>query len=275
MVKVGTSTLTHRTGRLNIRRVEGLVKNLADLQNAGHEIILVSSGAIGLGMSKIGLVERPKDTPTKQACAAVGQCELMYLYDKLFAEYSINVAQLLLTKFVLLEDRRQNVQNALERVIQLGAIPIVNENDTVAIDELELEVGENDSLAATVAKIANADLLIIMSDIDGLYDADPRLDPDAKLIPVVEELTDDIRKLAGGAGTKMGTGGMITKINAAEIAVNNGIDMIILNGKNPDNLYYLFETGSLGTRFKAKGSLAEKKEPAIDESSDSDIVEDQ
>jgi glutamate 5-kinase len=273
VVKVGTSTLTHRTGRLNIRRVEGLVKNLADLQNAGHEIILVSSGAIGLGMSKIGLVDRPKDTPTKQACAAVGQCELMYLYDKLFAEYSINVAQLLLTKFVLIEDRRQNVQNALERVIQLGAIPIVNENDTVAIDELELEVGENDSLAATVAKIANADLLIIMSDIDGLYDADPRLDPDAKLIPVVEELTDDIRKLAGGAGTKMGTGGMITKINAAEIAVNNGIDMIILNGKNPDNLYYLFETGSLGTRFKAKGSPAEKYEPAIDESSDSDIVE--
>ena len=275
VVKVGTSTLTHRTGRLNIRRVEGLVKNLADLQNAGHEIILVSSGAIGLGMSKIGLAERPKDTPTKQACAAVGQCELMYLYDKLFAEYSINVAQLLLTKFVLLEDRRQNVQNALERVIQLGAIPIVNENDTVAIDELELEVGENDSLAATVAKIANADLLIIMSDIDGLYDADPRLDPDAKLIPVVEELNDDIRKLAGGAGTKMGTGGMITKINAAEIAVNSGIDMIILNGKNPDNLYDLFETGSLGTRFKAKGSPAEKKEPAIDESSDSDIVEDQ
>ena len=273
VVKVGTSTLTHRTGRLNIRRVEGLVKNLADLQNAGHEIILVSSGAIGLGMSKIGLVDRPKDTPTKQACAAVGQCELMYLYDKLFAEYSINVAQLLLTKFVLLEDRRQNVQNALERVIQLGAIPIVNENDTVAIDELELEVGENDSLAATVAKIANANLLIIMSDIDGLYDADPRLDPDAKLIPVVEELNDDIRKLAGGAGTKMGTGGMITKINAAEIAVNNGIDMIILNGKNPDNLYYLFETGSLGTRFKAKGSPVEKKEPEVDESSDSDIVE--
>lgn len=273
VVKVGTSTLTHRTGRLNIRRVEGLVKNLADLQNAGHEIILVSSGAIGLGMSKIGLVERPKDTPTKQACAAVGQCELMYLYDKLFAEYSLNVAQFLLTKFVLLEDRRQNVQNALERVIQLGVIPIVNENDTVAIDELELEMGENDSLAATVAKIAGADLLIIMSDIDGLYDYDPRLDPDAKLIPVVEEINDDIRKLAGGAGTKMGTGGMITKINAAEIAVNSGIDMIILNGKNPDNLYWLFETGKLGTRFKAKGSKAPKDEPKLDESDDSDIVE--
>lgn len=273
VVKVGTSTLTHRTGRLNIRRVEGLVKNLADLQNAGHEIILVSSGAIGLGMSKIGLVDRPKDTPTKQACAAVGQCELMYLYDKLFAEYSLNVAQFLLTKFVLLEDRRQNVQNALERVIQLGVIPIVNENDTVAIDELELEMGENDSLAATVAKIAGADLLIIMSDIDGLYDYDPRLDPDAKLIPVVEEINDDIRKLAGGAGTKMGTGGMITKINAAEIAVNSGIDMIILNGKNPDNLYWLFETGSLGTRFKAKGSPTEKKDPEFDENTDSDIVE--
>lgn len=273
VVKVGTSTLTHRTGRLNIRRVEGLVKNLADLQNAGHEIILVSSGAIGLGMSKIGLAERPKDTPTKQACAAVGQCELMYLYDKLFAEYSLNVAQFLLTKFVLLEDRRQNVQNALERVIQLGVIPIVNENDTVAIDELELEMGENDSLAATVAKIAGADLLIIMSDIDGLYDYDPRLDPDAKLIPVVEEINDDIRKLAGGAGTKMGTGGMITKINAAEIAVNSGIDMIILNGKNPDNLYWLFETGKLGTRFKAKGSKAPKDEPKLDESGDSDIVE--
>lgn len=273
VVKVGTSTLTHRTGRLNIRRVEGLVKNLADLQNAGHEIILVSSGAIGLGMSKIGLADRPKDTPTKQACAAVGQCELMYLYDKLFSEYSLNVAQFLLTKFVLLEDRLQNVRNALERVIQLGVIPIVNENDTVAIDELELEMGENDSLAATVAKIAGADLLIIMSDIDGLYDYDPRLDPDAKLIPVVEEITDDIRRLAGGAGTKMGTGGMITKINAAEIAVNSGIDMIILNGKNPDNLFYLFETGNLGTRFKAKGSPAEKVEPVVDESSDSDIVE--
>lgn len=273
VVKVGTSTLTHRTGRLNIRRVEGLVKNLADLQNAGHEIILVSSGAIGLGMSKIGLVERPKDTPTKQACAAVGQCELMYLYDKLFAEYSLNVAQFLLTKFVLLEDRRTNVKNALERVIQLGVIPIVNENDTVAIDELELEMGENDSLAATVAKIAGADLLIIMSDIDGLYDNDPRLDPDAKLIPVVEEINDDIRALAGGAGTKMGTGGMKTKINAAEIAVSSGIDMIILNGKNPDNLYWLFETGRLGTRFLAKGSAAEKAYPEADESGDSDIVE--
>lgn len=254
VVKLGTSTLTHRTGRLNIRRVEQLVKNLADLQNAGHEMIIVSSGAIGLGMAKLGLQERPKDTPSKQACAAVGQCELMYLYDNLFSNYSLNVAQMLLTKYILLEDRRVNVQNALEKIIEHGVIPIINENDTVAIDELELEVGENDSLAATVASLARADLLIIMSDIDGLYDSDPRTNPDAKLIPVVEEITDDIRELAGGAGTKLGTGGMITKINAAEIAVNNGIDMIIVNGKNPDNLYYLFENGDLGTLFKAKGA---------------------
>ena len=187
VVKVGTSTLTHRTGRLNIRRVEQLVKTLADLQNAGHEVILVSSGAIGLGMGKLGLMDRPKDTPGKQACAAVGQCELMYLYDNLFSEYSITVAQLLLTKYILLEDRRKNVENALERLISQGVIPVVNENDTVAIDELELEMGENDSLAAVVATIANADLLIIMSDIDGLYDSDPRQNPDAKMIPVVRD----------------------------------------------------------------------------------------
>lgn len=254
VVKLGTSTLTHRTGRLNIRRVEQLVKNLADLQNAGHEMIIVSSGAIGLGMAKLGLQERPKDTPLKQACAAVGQCELMYLYDNLFSNYSLNVAQMLLTKYILIEDRKVNVQNALEKIIEHGVIPIINENDTVAIDELELEVGENDSLAATVASLARADLLIIMSDIDGLYDSDPRTNPDARLIPVVEEITDEIRELAGGAVTKLGTGGMITKINAAEIAVNNGIDMIIVNGKNPDNLYYLFENGDLGTLFKAKGA---------------------
>ncbi len=253
VVKLGTSTLTHRTGRLNIRRVENLVKNLADLQNAGHELILVSSGAIGLGMSKLGLAEKPKDTPAKQACAAVGQCELMYLYDKLFGEYSLKVAQMLLTKYILLEDRKQNVQNALEEIIGYGVIPVVNENDVVAIDELELEVGENDSLAATVAALAKADLLIIMSDIDGLYDSDPRKNPDAKLIPVVEEINDDIRRLAGGAGTQLGTGGMATKVRAAEIAAANGIDMIIVNGKNPDNLYRLFENGDLGTLFKSKG----------------------
>lgn len=249
VVKVGTSTLTHKTGRLNIRRVEQLVKTLADIYNAGHEVILVSSGAIGLGMGKLGLMERPKDTPGKQACAAVGQCELMYLYDDLFSNYSISVAQMLLTKYILLEDRRKNVENALERLLSLGAIPVVNENDTVAIDELELEVGENDSLAAVVATIAKADLLIIMSDIDGLYDRDPHKAEDAEMIPVVHEIDQAIRNLAGGAGTKFGTGGMKTKIHAVEIAYEAGIDVVLMNGKRPKRLYDLFEDKPVGTLF--------------------------
>ena len=251
VVKLGTSTLTHKTGKLNIRRIERLVKNLADLHNAGSELIIVSSGAVGLGMAKLNLDSRPKETPLKQACAAIGQCELMYFYDKLFSDYNINVAQVLLTKYVLLEDRRINVQNALEELLAHNVIPIVNENDTVAIDELELEVGENDSLAATVATIVNADLLVIMSDIDGLYDSDPHNNPDAKIIPVVNGITDEIRELAGGAGSKLGTGGMRTKINAAEIANAHGIDMIITNGRDPDNLYAIFE-GSAGTLFKGR-----------------------
>ena len=249
VVKVGTSTLTHKTGRLNIRRVEQLVKTLADIYNAGHEVILVSSGAIGLGMGKLGLIERPKDTPGKQACAAVGQCELMYLYDNLFSDYSISVAQMLLTKYILLEDRRKNVENALERLLALGTIPVVNENDTVAIDELELEVGENDSLAAIVATIAKADLLIIMSDIDGLYDHDPRQSEDAEMIPVVHEIDEAIHALAGGAGSKFGTGGMKTKIHAVEIAYEAGIDVVLMNGKKPKRLYDLFEDKPVGTLF--------------------------
>lgn len=252
-MKLGSSTLTHKTGRLNIRRVEKLVKILADIHNAGWDVILVSSGAQALGMAKLGLLEKPKDTPRKQACAAVGQCELMYMYEKQFAEYSLSVAQLLLTKYVLLEDRRKNVVNALESVLELGVVPVVNENDTVAIDELELEVGENDSLAATVAVIANADMLIILSDIDGLYDKDPHLAHDARLIPEVREINDEIRGLAGGAGTKLGTGGMITKFNAAEIAMKNGIDMVIVNGREPENLYKIYDGIPVGTKFIANG----------------------
>lgn len=249
VVKVGTSTLTHKTGRLNIRRVEQLVKTLADIYNAGHEVILVSSGAIGLGMGKLGLRERPKSTRDKQACAAVGQCELMDLYGSLFSDYSITVAQMLLTKYILLEDRREHVENALESLLEFGAIPVVNENDTVAIDELELEVGENDSLAAIVATIAKADLLIIMSDIDGLYDKDPHREEDAKLIPVVHEITDEIRELAGGAGTKFGTGGMKTKIHAVELAYESNIDVVLMNGRKPRRLYDLFEDKKIGTLF--------------------------
>ena len=249
VIKVGTSTLTHKTGRLNIRRVEKLVKVLADLQNSGREIVLVSSGAIGLGMAKMGLRERPKDTPMKQACAAVGQCELMYMYDKLFGDYSLTVAQILLTKYIIDTPRKNNVENTFEKLISHNVIPVVNENDTVAIDELELELGENDSLAALVGTICQADMLVILSDIDGLYECNPKDNPDAKLIPEVHEINDDIRSLAGGAGSSLGTGGMITKINAAEIAMNAGMDMAILNGRNPNILYDLFDGKKVGTIF--------------------------
>ncbi|MGN0620763.1 MAG: glutamate 5-kinase [Porcipelethomonas sp.] len=252
VIKLGTSTLTHKTGRLNIRRMGSLVKVLADLQNSGKEIIIVSSGAIGLGVGKLGLREKPKDTPTKQAAAAVGQCELMYLYDDLFENYGIPVAQILLTKAILETERKKNVENTFEKLISMGVIPIVNENDTVAIDELELEIGENDSLSAIVAKLAKAELLVILSDIDGLYDSDPRKNPDAKLIPVVTEITEHIENIAGGAGSELGTGGMATKINAARIAGEAGIDMIIMNGDNPYKLYDLFENTETGTLFIAK-----------------------
>ena len=251
VIKVGTSTLTHKTGRLNIRRMERLVKTLADIQNSGREIILVSSGAIGLGMSKMGLRERPKDTPMKQACAAVGQCELMYMYDKLFGEYNLNVAQILLTRYILETPRKNNVENTFYKLIEHNIIPVVNENDTVAIDELELAVGENDSLAAHVGMFCHADLLIIMSDIDGFFDGDPRSNPDAKLIPVVDKIDERIRALAGDAVSGLGSGGMITKINAAEIAMDAGFDMAIINGRDPDILYDLFDGKQVGTVFLA------------------------
>ena len=249
VVKLGTSTLAHKTGRLNIRRMGNLVRVLSDLQNAGKEIIIVSSGAVGLGVGKLGLREKPTDTPTKQAAAAVGQCELMHLYDNLFDNYGITVAQLLLTKATIGTEREKNVENTMEKLISMGVIPIVNENDTVAIDELELEIGENDSLSAVVAKLAHADLLIILSDIDGLYDSDPHKNPDAHFIPVVTEIDESIEEMAGGAGSKLGTGGMATKINAAKIANDAGIDMIIMNGNNPDKLYGLFENDETGTIF--------------------------
>lgn len=249
VVKVGTSTLAHKTGKLNIRRVERLVKILADLSNSGREIILVSSGAMGLGMGKLGFVKKPSDTPSKQALAAVGQCELMYMYDKMFGEYNIVVAQLLLTKYILLEERKDNVENAVNKLLEQGVIPIVNENDTVAIDELELEMGENDSLAATIAAVAKADALVILSDIDGLFDDDPKKNEDARLISVVKDIDNNIKAIAKGAGSKLGTGGMATKIKAAEIASTAGIDTVIMNGKAPEKLYDLFEGKQIGTRF--------------------------
>lgn len=249
VIKVGTSTLTHKTGRLNIRRMEKLVKVIADIQNSGREVILVSSGAIGLGMAKLGMQKRPTETRLKQACAAVGQCELMYIYDKLFGEYNLTVAQLLLTKYVIEGPRKNNIINTVEELVQHHVIPVVNENDTVAIDELELEFGENDTLAAQVALLCNADLLIILSDIDGFYNANPKLDPDAKLIPLVNEINDDVRKLAGDAVSGLGTGGMITKLNAAEMVMKEGVDMALLNGRNPAILYDLFDGKEAGTVF--------------------------
>lgn len=248
VVKVGTSTLAHPTGRLNIQRVEMLVKVLSDLKNAGHEIVLVSSGAIGMGVGKLMLPGKPSDMPTKQASAAVGQCELMYTYDKLFTEYNHTVAQLLLTgEDIEDEKRRHNCENTLRRLIELGALPIINENDTVATEQIE--IGDNDTLAAIVGRSVQADLIILLTDIDGLFTADPHKDPDGKLIPLVEEITPEIMRLAGGAGTKQGTGGMATKLLAAQIATDAGCDMVIANGKKPEILYRIVDGEAVGTKF--------------------------
>ena len=253
VVKVGTSTLAHPTGRLNIRRVEGLVKVLSDLKNAGHEMILVSSGAIGMGVGKLNLPGRPADMPTKQAAAAVGQCELMYTYDKLFAQYNHTVAQLLLTaEDVGFPLRRQNFENAVGCLLELGALPVVNENDAVATDEVGVAttIGENDTLSAIVAQCVGAELLILLSDIDGLYTADPRKDGRAALIPEVREITPELRALAGEPGSALGTGGMATKLKAAEIAMACGCDMVIANGQKPELLYDIVTDGThTGTRF--------------------------
>ena len=252
VVKVGTSTLAHATGRLNIQRMERLCRVLSDLKNAGHEIILVSSGAIGMGVGKLNLPGRPADMPSKQAAAAVGQCELMYTYDKQFTEYSHTVAQLLLTgEDIKSEQRSRNVRNTLSRLLELGALPIINENDAVATDEIGVEntIGENDSLSAIVAAVIGADLLVLLSDIDGLYDKDPRRHPDARLIPTVERVDDELFTLAEDSSTGLGTGGMITKLRAAAIATEAGCEMVIANGGKPEVLYDIAAGRPAGTRF--------------------------
>ena len=248
VVKIGTSTLAHPTGHLNIRRVEALCKTMSDIKNAGHEVILVSSGAIGMGVGKLGLRERPKDIPGKQAAAAVGQCELMYIYDKLFGEFHHTVAQLLITgDDTKNEKRQQNFTNTLNRLLELGALPVINENDTVATDEIV--IGDNDTLAAIVAQSIHADLLILLSDIDGLYTADPHKDPNAKLLHRVTKIDDAILSLAGVSSTTQGTGGMITKLRAAEICLGCGCDMVIANGSKPENLYDILDGKDVGTKF--------------------------
>lgn len=253
VIKIGTSTLAHKTGLLNILRVEELCKVMSDLKNAGHEIILVSSGAIGMGVGKLCLDEKPKDIPTKQAAAAVGQCELMYTYDRLFSEYNHTVAQILITgDDIEHDDRRANFKNTMQRLLELSAIPIINENDSIST--AEIEIGDNDTLGAIVATTINADLLIILSDINGLYTADPHKNPDAKLLNKVEEINLEIEGMIGGAGSSLGTGGMVTKIKAAKIVTEKGIDMVIANGDNPFSLYDIVDGKEIGTRFIGKGN---------------------
>ena len=250
-VKVGTSTLTHSTGNLNIRLVEDLCKVLSDIKNAGHQVIVVSSGAIGMGVGKLGLLKRPADIPTKQAAAAVGQCELMYIYDKLFSEYNHTVAQLLITGDDIASDiRHDNFSNTINRLLELNTIPIINENDTVATEEIV--IGDNDTLAAIVAQSIHADKLILLSDIDGLYTADPHTNPDAKLIQCAHKVDDEILALAGGSNCSLGTGGMITKLQAAKICLSCGCDMVITNGNNPANLYDIIDGKPVGTTFTEK-----------------------
>ena len=251
VVKIGTSTLAHPSGHLNIRRVETLCKIMSDIKNAGHEVILVSSGAIGMGVGKLGLRQRPTDIPSKQAAAAVGQCELMYTYDKLFGEYHHTVAQLLITRDdTANEKRHSNFINTLNRLLELGTLPVINENDTIATDEIV--IGDNDTLAAIVAQSIQADLLVLLSDIDGLYTADPHKDETAVLISRVNKVDEKILALAGVSSTTQGTGGMVTQLPAAEICLSCGCDMVIANGNRPENLYDILDGKAVGTTFSGK-----------------------
>lgn len=251
VVKVGSSSLTHETGLVNLRQVEKLVKVLADIQNAGHEVILVSSGAVAVGRGKLKMHHKPDSIVEKQAVAAVGQCELMYMYDRLFTSYSNTVAQILLTADDVEEETRMgNFKNTITKLLSMHVIPIINENDTLATEEFG--VGDNDTLSALVAKNIDADILVLLSDIDGLYTANPQENPDAKLISEVAEVTKEIEDLAGGPGSNRGTGGMITKIRAAKLVMAHHCDMIITNGKSPEVLYDIIDGKSVGTRFLAK-----------------------
>ncbi len=251
VIKIGTSTLAYPTGHLNIRRVEELCKIISDIKNAGNQVIVVSSGAIAMGVGKLGLRERPKDIPTKQAAAAVGQCELMYIYDQLFGAFNHTVAQLLITGEDVENDvRHTNFSNTLARLLELGAIPIINENDTVATKEIV--IGDNDTLAAIVAQSVVADKLILLSDIDGLYTAATHKAPPATLIKFARCVDDSLLALAGGSDSNLGTGGMVTKLEAAKICLRCGCDMIIANGNNPANLYAIMDGKPVGTTFTEK-----------------------
>lgn len=256
VVKVGTSTLTHDTGRLNLKNMEKLARVLSDLAGMGHAVVLVSSGAIGVGTVKLGLAARPTELKMKQAAAAVGQCTIMHIYAKLFGEYNRVVAQILLTgEDVDAPLRAEHLRNTFAALLGMGVIPVVNENDSVSSAEIETGkckvLGDNDTLSAVVARLVGADLLVLLSDIDGLYDADPHTHPGAKLIHRVSAVTPELKSMAGGAGTWRGTGGMATKLTAAEIALAAGVDMVITNGNHVDTLYDIVAGKDVGTRFSA------------------------
>lgn len=247
VVKVGTSTLTHKTGKTNIERISDLVNVLADLHNMGHEIILVSSGAIAIGTSRLGLKRKPDTIMGKQAAAAVGQGELMFLYDKFFGEYDVVVSQLLFTYDALENpDNKEHLTNTFNQLLEYGSIPVVNENDSVSIEELLN--GDNDCLSATVAELIGADMLILLTDTDGLYDGNPSENPEARLIDIVEEITEEIEAFAGGAG-KRGTGGFMTKVKAAKIATSAGIPVVVMNGADPKKIYDVLNGENVGTKF--------------------------
>ncbi len=249
--KVGTSTITHEeTGGLDLVKLERFIRILTDLHNQGKDVIVVSSGAIGVGRKALGLSKKPDSISLKQACAAIGQSRLMTIYQKLFSEYNQFTAQILMTKFTIVNDTsRHNARNTFEELLNLGVIPIVNENDTVATDEIDF--GDNDSLSAVVAAIAGADLLVLLSDIDGMYTDDPNRNPDAELISYVESISDEMIEMAKGPSTTLGTGGMSAKIYAAGIANDAGADMAIINGEDMDNIIRLIDGEELGTVFKA------------------------
>ena len=252
VVKVGTSTLTHSTGHLNLRRIEALVKVLSDIKNSGIQVVLVSSGAVSAGVAKIGFGRIPETPEEKQAMASIGQSELMKIYDRFFSDYGHTVAQILMTKDVMeIPHRRAAAENTFRRLLEMRCIPIVNENDSVSTDELT-KFGGNDILSAHVAIVCEADLLLNLSDVDGLYDSDPRSNPEAKLIERIDSLDERIYAIAGGAGTSRGTGGMIAKLNAAKLVTERGIPMFILNGHDPEILYTLLDGGHVGTYFSAE-----------------------
>lgn len=256
VVKVGTSTLTGENGALNFRTIDKLAQVLSALHNEGNQVVLVSSGAIAVGVNKMRLPMKPKDICMKQAAAAVGQCELMHIYDKCFGEYGNIVGQILLTaEDIAVKEKRRNLKNTFEALLENGMIPVVNENDSVSHAEIESEkkvFGDNDMLSAIVANLCEAKRLIILSDIEGLYDSNPHTNVDAKLIHEVEDITEDIRALGSGSGSNRGTGGMVTKLDAAEYAITHGMDMHIAHGNNPENIYRIIEGDAVGTHFIKK-----------------------